>query len=139
LQSQLKAQNMSIRQLAWLFAAALALALPESLLAQEDGGVLELKRLRLELSMINAEIKSELDQVLVLQEAIRANARIPLEEQGRSPDIVMVDDVATAQRLAVEREAALNVRLEALFVRNAELDAKKQGILERVRTIGESQ
>jgi hypothetical protein len=86
---------------------------------------------------INAEIKSDLDQVLVLQEPIKANVRIPQEEQRRSPDIAMVDDVAIAQRRAIEREAALNVRLEALFARNAALDATKQGILERGRNIGE--
>jgi hypothetical protein len=51
--------------------------------------------------------------------------------------MVIVDDLAIAQRLEIEREAGLNVRLEALFARNAALDATKQGILERVRNIGE--
>jgi hypothetical protein len=42
-----------------------------------------------------------------------------------------------AATIAIEREAVLNVRLEALFARNAALDATKQEILERVRNIGE--
>jgi hypothetical protein len=125
---------MSIRSIAGL-AAALTLLFPTSLLAQEQEGNSEIKQLQVLLTVINWELKSDLDQILVLQEAIKANARPPLEAQGRSPDPVSFDAVAAAQRLAIERETALNARIEALLARSAALDAKKQPILERMREI----
>jgi|PlaIllAssembly_1097288.scaffolds.fasta_scaffold368199_2 hypothetical protein len=125
---------MSIRFIAGL-AAALTLLFSGSLLAQEQEGNSEIKQLQVLLTVINSELKSDLDQILVLQEAIKANARPPLEAQGRSPDPVSFDAVAAAQRLAIERETALNARIEALLARSAALDAKKQPILERMREI----
>lgn len=122
---------MSKRFLACL-AASLLIVFSGSLLAQEQESVLEMKRLQGLLSVINSELKSDLDQVIVLQEAIKANARMPLEAQGRSPDVVSYGDVAEAQRRAIEREAAINARLDAILERSAALDAKKQPILERL-------
>jgi hypothetical protein len=92
-----------------------------------------MKRLQVLLSVINSEVKSDLDQMLVLQEAITANARTPLDlQRGRSPDAVLFDDAAAAQRRAIERETAINARLDAILARNAALDAKKQPLMERV-------
>ncbi len=94
-----------------------------------------MKRLQTMLSVINAELKSDLDQILVLQEAIKANSRAPLEAQGRSPDTVSYEEVAAAQRRAIQRETAINSRLDAILARSAELDAKKQPLLERIREL----
>jgi len=117
-------------------AALLSIVFSGSLFAQEQGSVLEITRLQVLLSVINLELKSDLDQMLVLQEAIRANARMPLEAQGRSPDAVSFDDVAAAQRRAIQRETAINARLDALLARSAALDAMKQPLLERIRELG---
>lgn len=103
---------------------------------QEQQGLLELKKLQASLSVINSELRSDLDQILILQEAIRANARTPLEAQANSPDPVSYEAVAAARRRANLREAAINARLDALLVRSAALDARKQPILERVRELG---
>ena len=126
---------MSMRLVACL-AASLSIVFSGSLFAQEQGSVLEITRLQVLLSVINLELKSDLDQMLVLQEAIRANARMPLEAQGRSPDAVSFDDVAAAQRRAIQRETAINARLDALLARSAALDAMKQPLLERIRELG---
>ncbi|OYY95760.1 MAG: hypothetical protein B7Y41_00235 [Hydrogenophilales bacterium 28-61-23] len=126
---------MSIRFIAGL-AAVLVLAFSGSSLAQEPASLRELKQLQVLLAVINSELKSDLDQILVLQEAIKANARPLLEAQGRTPDPVSFDAVAASQRLAIQRETALNARLDALLARSAALDAKKLPILDRMREIG---
>jgi hypothetical protein len=102
------------------------------LLAQEQNNDLEIKRLQGLLTVINSELKSDLDQILLLQQAIIANARTPLEAQGHSPDAVSFVDVAATQRLAIQRETAINARLDAVLARSVMLDAKKQPLLERV-------
>lgn len=107
-----------------------------SLCAQEQESVLELKRIQALLTVINTAQKFDLDQILLLQEAIRANARMPLEAQGRSPDAVYFDNVAEAQRLAIQRETAINQRLDAILARIAALDAKKQPLLDRIMELG---
>ena len=107
-----------------------------TLRAQGQDGIGEVRRLQTLLSVINLELKADLDQVTMLQEAIKANPRVPLEAQGRSPDAVSFDAMATAQRQAILREASLNARLEALLARSAVLDAQKQPLLERVRELG---
>ena len=129
---------MSIRFIAGLAATLslmFSLMFSESLLAQEQGSNPEMKQLQTLLAVINSELKSDLEQMLVLQEAIKANARPPLAAQGRSPDPVSFDDVAAEQRLAIQRETALNARLDALLARSAALDARKLPILERMREI----
>jgi len=131
-------QIMSIRFIAGLAATLslmFSLMFSESLLAQEQGSNPEMKQLQTLLAVINSELKSDLEQMLVLQEAIKANARPPLAAQGRSPDPVSFDDVAAEQRLAIQRETALNARLDALLARSAALDARKLPILERMREI----
>ncbi len=125
---------MSKHSLACL-AAALALVFSGSLSAQEQDSVVEIKRLQSLLTVINSELKSDLDQIFLLQEAIKANARTSLEAQGRSPDTVMVEDVAAAQRRAMQRETAINARLDAVLARSAALDATKQPLLDRVREL----
>jgi hypothetical protein len=125
---------MSIRFL--LFAAAsLFIALSGSLLAQQQDAALETQRLQAALSVINAEIKANLDEVMAVQEALKANSMMPLEAQGRSPDAVSFDDLAAAQRRAMEKEAAMKARLDAILARNAALDAEKQPLLVRVREL----
>jgi hypothetical protein len=94
-----------------------------------------MRRLQTALSVINAELKADLDQVLALHEALKANSRTPLNLQGRSPDPLSYDDVAAAQRLAIQRDALLNGRLDAILARSAVLDAEKQPLLERVRSL----
>jgi hypothetical protein len=107
----LKGLIMSMRLLACL-AVSLVIVFSGPLLAQEQKSAVEMKNLQLSLSVINAEAKSDLDQILVLQEAIKVNARTPLgAQQGRSPDPVLFEDAAAAQRLAIERETAMNTRL----------------------------
>ena len=59
-------------------AVALSIVFSGSLLAQEKESAAEMKRLQTMLSVIDAELKSDLDQILVLQEAIKANSRAPL-------------------------------------------------------------
>jgi hypothetical protein len=126
---------MAIRLLACSF-VSLAILLAGPLHAQEQESVLEMKRLQAALAVINSELKADLDQILMLQEAIKANGRTSLEAQGRSPDPVMIEDVAAAQRRAIQRETAINARLEAILARTAVLDAKKQPLLDRVRELG---
>jgi hypothetical protein len=125
---------MSMRLVACL-AASLFIVLSASALAQEQENVLEMKRIQALLAVINSELKTDLDQILLLQEAIRANAQPPLEAQGRSPDAVMFEDVAAAKRRAIQRETAINARLDAILARSADLDAKKQPLLERIREL----
>jgi hypothetical protein len=126
---------MSARILA-LLATSIIIAFSAPLRAQDDQSLVELKKLQASLALINSELRSDLDQILILQEAIRANARMPLEARGQSPDPVSYGDVAAAQRRAIQRETALNARLDALLVRSAELDARKQPLLERIRELG---
>lgn len=116
-------------------AASLLIVFSGSLFAQQQEGALELQRLQAALSVINAEIRANLDQVMALQEAIKANSRTPLEAQGRSPDAVSFDDVAAAQRRAIENEAAINARLDAILARSAALEEEKQPLLERIREL----
>lgn len=125
---------MSARIPAFLVTAILLVASGSSG-AQDEQGLVELKKLQASLSVINSELRADLDQILILQEAIRANARMPLEAQGRSPDPVSYDDLAAAQRRAIQRETALNARLEVLLARSAELDARKQPLLDRIREL----
>jgi hypothetical protein len=103
--------------------------------AQDAQSLVELKKLQASLLVINSELRADLDQILILQEAIRANAQMPLAAQGRSPDPVSYDDVAAAQRRAIQRETAINARLDVLLARSAELDARKQPLLDRIREL----
>jgi len=91
----------------------------------------EMNRIKNVLAVINAEIKSDLDQLLILQEALKSNARMSLEAQGRSPDVVNMTDLAAAQRQAIERETSINTRIDAVLARTAELSLKKQALLEQ--------
>ena len=99
--------------------------------AQEQESVLEMKRIQNVLSVINSEIKSDLDQLVVLQEAGRANVHVSLEAMGGSPDSVNIDDITAAQRRVIERKKTIDSRIEAILTRTAELSAKKQQLLER--------
>ena len=118
-----------------LVLAALLLAFSGSLHAQAADGLVELRRVQALLSVINSELRSDLDYVMVLQEAIRANSRPALKAQGLSPDAVSFDEMAAAQRRAIEREASINARLDVILARSAALDAEKQRLLERVRAL----
>jgi len=100
--------------------------------ALEDENFIEIKRLQAMVTVINLELKSDLDQVMMLQEAIKINARVSLESQGRSPDALSYDDIAAVKRLAIQRETLINARLDAILLRSNELDVKKQLILDRV-------
>jgi hypothetical protein len=126
---------MSTRLLSGMV-VALAVLLVAPLRAQEQESIQELRRIQAALTVINAELKADLDQILMLQEAIKSNNRTSLEAQGRSPDPVMVEDVAASQRRAIQREASINARLEAILARTAALDLKKQPLLDRVRELG---
>jgi hypothetical protein len=126
---------MSIRFLACL-AASLSIFFSGSLLAQDQGHFIEMKQIQLSLSIINSELRANLDQILMLGEAIKANARPSMEEQNRSADPVMYDDMVAAQRRVIQRETVLNARLDALLARSAQLDAQKQPLLERIQEIG---
>jgi hypothetical protein len=92
----------------------------------------EIKRLQAMVTVINLELKSDLDQVMLLQEAVKMNSRMSLELQGRSPDALSYDEVAATKRLAIQRETSINARLDAILLRSNELDAKKQVLLDRV-------
>lgn len=118
-----------------LVLAALLLAFSGSLHAQAADGLVELRRVQTLLSVINSELRSDLDYVMVLQEAIKANSRPALKAQGLSPDAVSFDEMAAAQRRAIEREASINARLDVILARSAALDAEKQRLLERVRAL----
>ena len=99
--------------------------------AQEQERIQEMNRIQNVLAVINAEIKSDLDQLLILQEALKSNSRMSLEAQGRSPDVVNMTDLATAQRQAIDREISINTRIDAVLARTAELSLKKQSLLEQ--------
>jgi hypothetical protein len=103
-----------------------------SLYATEDENILEIKRLQATVTAINLELKSNLDQVLMLQEAVKINSKVSLELQGRSPDALSFDDLASAKRLAIQRETSINARLDEILLRSNELDVKKQVLLDRV-------
>ena len=115
--------------------AALLLAFSGPLHAQAADGLVELRRAQALLSVINSELRFDLDYVMVLQEAIKANSRPALKAQGLSPDAVSFDELAAAQRRAIEREASINARLDVILARSAALDAEKQRLLERVRAL----
>jgi hypothetical protein len=100
--------------------------------AIEDESKLEIMRLQATVVIINLELKSDLDQVMMLQEAVKMNSRMPLESQGRSPDALSYDDIAATKRLAIQRETSINARLDAILLRSHELDVKKQVLLDRV-------
>jgi len=125
---------MAFRFLAGL-AVTLSIFFSGTLFAQDQGSILELKQLQAAISVINSELRADLDQILMLEEAIRLNAQTPLAAQGRSPDPVLYDDVAAAQRRAIQRETAMNARLDALLARSASLDARKQTLLERLQEL----
>jgi hypothetical protein len=127
--------NMLKRYLVYV-SASIFVMFSGSLSAQEQGSVLEMRKLQAILSVINAELRSDLDQILILQEAIKANARMTMEVQGRSPDPVSYDDVAVAQRFAIKREMDLNAQFDAVIAQSAALRAKKQAYVERVMEIG---
>ena len=126
---------MPKRQIVWLV-PLFSLLIAGSPLAQEPATSPEMRRLQSVLSVINAELKADLDQVLVLQEALKANARGSLKAQGRTPDAISFDEVAAEQRRAIQREQALNARLDAMLARSITLDSKKQSILERLIELG---
>ena len=126
---------MFTRKNAWL-APLLSLLIAGSTFAQEPANAPEMKRLQTVLSVINAELKTDLDQILILQEALKANARGSLKAQGRTPDAISFDEVAAEQRRAIQRELALNARLDAILARSTTLDSKKQSILERLLELG---
>jgi hypothetical protein len=96
---------------------------------------MEIKRLQILLSVINSELKADLDQILTLHEALKANARTSLEARGQSPDVASVADVQAAQRRAIAREAAISARLDAVLARSATLDASKQPLVDRIREL----
>ncbi|MBI4997468.1 MAG: hypothetical protein HZC22_11340 [Rhodocyclales bacterium] len=125
---------MPTRLLASLL-AAIGFAASAPLFAQDHEAVLEIKRLQTLLAVINAELKADLDQMLTLNEALKANARPSLEAGGQSPDVASVADVQAAQRRAIAREAAINARLDAILARSATLDASKQPLMERIREL----
>lgn len=127
---------MNMRTLLYLL-LSMSLLLPGPLRAQENANVNEIRQLQASLAVINAELRADLEQVLMLQEAIRLNSRTTLEEQGRSPDMVLYEDMAAAQRRAIQRETAINARLDELLARSADLDARKQALLERIRELTE--
>lgn len=129
---------MFTRRIAWI-APLFFLFIAGSTLAQEPANATEMKRLQTVLSVINAELKTDLDQILILQEALKANARGSLKAQGHTPDAISFDEVAAEQRRAIQRELALNERLDAILVRSTSLDAKKQSILERLLELGLAQ
>ena len=114
-------------------AAALLIAFSGSLLAQGQEAALELQRLQLALSVINGEIKANLDEVMALQEAGKASART-LGAQAQAPG-QLFDDVAAAQQRAIDDQVGFNARIDAILERNAALNAEKQPLLERVREL----
>jgi hypothetical protein len=130
---------MTKRFLAGL-AATFLILFSTSLLAQDDlsaqdqENALEMSRIQNVLTVINSEIKSDLDQVLALQEAIKSNSRMPFlngAEQGIAPAPVNIEDVAAAQQKAIDRGKSLESRVDALLARIAELGVKKQQLLDR--------
>ena len=73
--------------------ASLFIAFSGSLLAQGQEAALELQRLQVALSVINGEIKANLDEVMALQEASKASSRtLGAQAPGQS-----FDDMAAAQ------------------------------------------
>lgn len=125
---------MFIRFFACL-AALLSIFYSGSLFAQDQGRFIEMRQIQISLSIINSELKANLDQILMLEEAIKANDRPSMVEQGRSTDPVMYDDMVAAQRRVIQRETVLNARLDALLARSAQLDVQKQPLLERIQEI----
>ncbi len=115
--------------------AFIAIIASAPLLAQEQDSAAEIKRLQVLLSVINSELKADLDQILTLHEALKANARSSLEARGQSPDVATVADVQAAQRRAIAREAEINARLDAILARSAKLDASKQPLVDRIREL----
>jgi hypothetical protein len=122
-----------------LLVTLFSLLIASSSFAQEPASAQEMKRLQTVLTVINAELKTDLDQILVLQEALKANARGSLKAQGRTPDAISFDEVAAEQRRAIQREQALNARLDAILARSTTHDLKKQSILERLLELGLAQ
>jgi hypothetical protein len=115
-------------------AVSLLIAFCGSLSAQGQADALELQRLRAAVSVINDEIRANLDEVTTLQQAARANTRA-LDAQRNAPGPVSYDDMAAAQQRAIDSEAAINARVDAILRRNLALDAEKQPMLERVRAL----
>jgi len=123
---------MRMRFFICCLAASASSFVPALVVAQEPDALAAMKQLQASISIINAELRSDLEQMLMLQEALRINAGPPLEVQGRSPDVVQYEDAAAAQRRALERETAINARLDAILARSADLEAKKAALLERM-------
>ncbi len=126
---------MPIRLLAGLAATFLVALCPHSSAQSPDANA-EMRRLQVLLAVINSEIRADLDQVMALHEVIKSNARVLATAQERSPDPVNFDERAASQRMANQRDAALSRRLDAILARSAELDAEKQPLLERIRSLG---
>lgn len=129
---------MFTRKIIWL-APLFSLLIASATFAQAPASAPEMKRLQTVLSVINAELKTDLDQILILQEALKANARGSLKAQGHTPDAISFDEVAAEQRRAIQRELVLNARLDAILARSSSLDSKKQLILERLLELGLAQ
>jgi hypothetical protein len=125
---------MLTRHLAGI-ALAFTLISPDCLRAQEQDANAEMKQLQVLLAVFNSELKADLEQILALQEALKANARPLLMAQGRTPEPASYEAIAEEQRLAIQRETALNARLNALLSRSAALDARKLPILDRMREL----
>ena len=104
--------------------------------AQSPDASAEMRRLQVLLAVINAEIRADLDQVMALHEVIKSNARVSTNAQERTPDPVNYDERVAALRSANQRDEALSKRLDAILARSAELNAQKQPLLERVRSLG---
>ena len=106
----------------------------EQMFAQAPENVVEMNRIEKALAVINSEIKSDIDQLQVLQEASKSSSRIPLPgqpERGISSEMANIADVASAQRRALERETAINSRIDDLLVRIDELSKNKRQLLDR--------
>ena len=114
------------------FLMFITLLLPISAMAENRNEMNELKRLQEWLNVLNQELKAELDQVLVLQQAQRMNTQIPMELQNNSPNIVLFIDVEASKRRAADQDAEIQARLASLLERTRSIDAKKLPILERI-------
>lgn len=122
-----------------IFAAILmTLLVVTSALAEDKTEMSELKRLQEWLNVLNQELKAELDQILVLQQAQRTNSQMPLELQNYASNLPLVTEVEAARRRAAEQDAELQARLASLLERTRGIDARKLPILERIYELGSS-
>ncbi|MBS1138388.1 MAG: hypothetical protein H6R11_2342 [Proteobacteria bacterium] len=116
-----------------LMMVLLTLSFQRPVLAEEPEA--ELRRLQTILSTLNQELQAEYQHIRTLQEALRSNTVAPLLIQGRSPDVVAYEEVASQERTALRREAALNAQLEVVYARVKQIEADKQPILDRLREL----